>query len=96
METVSNDKPMKVEVDDLMLNALQKTYDAMLFRLHFKPNPKYDPDPHGVFYIGYSDMSDYKYVIRKRKMRMYSEDNDPVVATYDCLRSILEDGWRAD
>ena len=96
METVSNDKPMKVEVDELMLNALQKAYDAMLFRLHFKPNPKYDPDPHGVFYIGYSDMSDYKYVIRKRKMRMYSEDNDPVVATYDCLRSILEDGWRAD
>ena len=88
---------MHEDVEDWLVKSLQKTFDEMRVRIHFKPNPKYDPDPRGVFYIGYSDMSRYEYTIRKKVGEEYMDDEDPIVATYHGGMSyVLADGWRAD
>lgn len=85
------------DVEEWLVDSLQKTFDEMRFRIHFKPNPKYDPDPLGVYYIGYSDMSGFKYVIRKKTGEEYNDEEDPVIVQYyGGIRKVLADGWMAD
>lgn len=84
-------------VEDWLVDSLQKTFDEMRFRIHFKSNPKYDADPLGVYYIGYSDMTDYKYVIRKKIGEEYNDSEDPIIAQYyGGIKNVLADGWMAD
>ena len=78
------------------LEALEKAFNDMFHRIHFHPNPKY-PAEGRIFYIGFSDMSDYKYNIRVcNDFGNYDDDGDPIVATYSSMKELLIDGWRPD
>ena len=86
-----------VEVEGWLVGSLQKAFDEGLYRIHFRPNPKYDADPLGVYYIGFADIFDYKYNIRKKVGDEYCDDTDPIIAKYyGGIKNILADGWRAD
>jgi len=76
---------------------LEKLYESGFTRIHFHHNPKY-PAVEGcnVYYIGFSDIFAYKYIIRAGIYGKYNDDTDPIVASYDSLKAILEDGWRLD
>ncbi len=63
-----------------------------------KRNPKY-PIEEGVPRIVYSDIMDYKFIIRHDKNfsgnSFWSEDAD-VIVTYNSIEELVNDGWRLD
>ena len=77
------------------LKSLEESFEEMLMRIHFHPNPKYPADGK-VFYIGYQDMSDYHYNIRVCDIGEYKDSEDPIVATYSSMKELLLDGWQPD
>lgn len=93
---VNRGRDIMANNDLYYLEALQKAFYEMFNRIHFHPNPKY-PAEGRIFYIGFSDMSDYKYNIRVCKdFGNYDDDGDPIVATYSSMKELLLDGWRPD
>lgn len=72
------------------------TNDAALSPI-FKRNPKYPVE--GVARISYSDIMDYKFVIRNDKdfsdNSCWSEDAD-IIVEYKCIEDLVDDGWRLD
>ena len=77
------------------LETLEKAFYEMFHRIHFHPNPKY-PVETDLFYIGFEDMSNYKYTIRACSFDAYNDSNDPIVASYSSMKELLLDGWRPD
>ena len=80
------------------LGELERSFEAMSHRIHFKPNEKFGPyeDTIPILYIGFNDMSARDINIRYRPEDDYNEDTDPVIAHYNTLRELLEDGWELD
>jgi hypothetical protein len=68
----------------------------------FKLNPKYSiGDLAGLTpYIAYDDVMSYNYIIRGRALQepINNFDNEKriVIAEYDSIESMVDDGWRLD
>ena len=80
------------------LKVLEKLFNSMMYRIHFKANEKYGPygETYPTLYIGFDDMSAYRYSIRLKEGKKYEDSTDPVVATYGSLKELLSDGWKLD
>lgn len=76
------------------LKALEHAHATHLYRVHFKPNRKFQSTGSGVFYMGFSD--GWHYTIRERMSETYDDSNDPIVVTYRSMREVLMDGWLPD
>jgi hypothetical protein len=65
----------------------------------FKHNPKYPVNAGDALRIAYDDVISYNYVIRKDPSASsdtcWSEESE-IVADYDSLQELVDDGWRLD
>ena len=73
------------------LNCLKPLFEAMIYRIHFKTNPKFPS--FNTVYIGFSDMSERQVILRNKVNTDYDDDNDPIVAEYNTLEDLVLDGW---
>lgn len=92
----SETKQKSPSTEDYLWESLQRVFDYMTYRIHFKANAKFDCKPLGIYYIGFSDMSGRNYYIRERIGEEYADDTDPIIAKYFSMKEIIEDGWRPD
>lgn len=76
------------------LKALEHAHTTHLYRIHFKPNAKFQSNHTGIFYMGFSD--GWSYTIRERMGEEYKDSEDPIVITYPTMRDVLLDGWAPD
>jgi hypothetical protein len=63
----------------------------------FRRNSKYTAD--GVPRIAYSDVMDYKLVVRSDpgfSSSAFWDEQAPVIARYDSIEALVDDGWRLD
>ena len=64
----------------------------------FKQNPKY-PIKYGVPRIAYSDIMNYKFMIRHNKNfsenSFWNEDAE-VIVSYNSIEELVNEGWRLD
>lgn len=95
LEVPEDEEPNKVDSDfEDTLKDLEHVHATHLYRVHFKPNRKFQSNYSGVFYMGFSD--GWKYTIRERMGKAYDDSNDPIVVTYPSMRDVLMDGWLPD
>ena len=80
------------------LAVLEKAFWEMSYRILFKPNPKFGPyeDDFPTLYIGFDDMSNNDVNIRLMSGDDYDEKQDKVIAHYESLKDLLNDGWTLD
>lgn len=80
------------------LKNLEKIFSEGKLSPVFKRNPNF-PIKEGVARIAYSDVMDFKYVIRSDTDfscdPFWSEDTE-VIAEYYNLQAMVDDGWRLD
>ena len=65
----------------------------------FHPNQKYQVKGRGIIRIAYGDVMDYKYIIRYDKSfssNSYWNENAEVIAEYESIENLVDDGWRLD
>jgi hypothetical protein len=67
----------------------------------FKPNPKYCTGKFAdlTAYISYNDVMSYKFIIRGRptsEHNSFDAQEREIIAEYDSLESLVNDGWRLD
>ncbi len=77
---------------------LEKIFSEGKWSPVFKRNSKF-PIKEGIARIAYSDVMDFKYVIRSDTAfsgnAFWSEDTE-ILAKYDSLQALVDDGWRLD
>jgi len=80
---------------------LEAIYSTASLAPVFHHNPKYcigkfaDLTP----YISYNDVMNYKFIIRARpdsEFNPYDSQEREIIAKYDSLESLVNDGWRLD
>lgn len=80
---------------------LEAIISAASFAPVFKSNPKHcigkfaDLTP----YISYDDVMNYKFIIRGRPIgehNSFDSQQREIIAKYDSLESLVDDGWRLD
>lgn len=86
---------------EYQIQNLQRIIDGGLRAPFFRRNPKYPIEGgSGAPRITYSDVMAVNYVIRiDRSPEINSFWNDPsapVLASYDSIEALVDDGWRLD
>ena len=80
---------------------LETIYSAASMAPVFKPNSKYCINKFAGLtpYISYNDIMSYKFIIRGRPIGEHNSfdalERD-IIAEYDTIESLVNDGWRLD
>ena len=101
MSENNNTRKTNSEIDSYVktyLKGLEEAFWNMFYRIHFKPNPKFGPYEESLptLYIGFDDMSNNDVNIRLKSGDEYDDSQDKVIAHYESLKDLLEDGWKLD
>ena len=101
MSDNNNTQKTDSEIDSYVktyLKGLEEAFWNMFYRIHFKPNPKFGPyeEDFPTLYIGFDDMSNNDVNIRLKSGDEYDDSQDKVIARYESLKDLLEDGWKLD
>ncbi len=87
-----------IDDKECQIKSLEEIFSEGRLSPIFKRNPKY-PIKEGVARIAYSDVMDFRYAIRSETgfsgNPFWSEDTE-VIAEYDNLQAMVDDGWRLD
>lgn len=97
--SVSSKSRNKEEIDrNVAYNkvSLENAFSVGMYRIHFKPNPKYPMEQEKVYYIGFSDMYANQYCIREGEYENYHDSDDKIIASYGSAEELLRDGWQLD
>lgn len=93
---MSKETKQETSSENSLYKSLQNAFEDMAYRIHFKANDKYNCEQFGIYYIGFSDMRSRNYYIRERKAEKYDDDSDPIIAKYNSIKELLDDGWYPD
>jgi len=79
---------------------LERIFSDGAFSPVFKYNPNY-PIKEGVHRIAYSDVIEYKFIIRHDRNFIFGgnpfwNENAEVTVTYNSIGDLVDDGWRLD
>jgi hypothetical protein len=80
---------------------LEAIYSAASMAPVFKSNPKYCIDKFADLtpYISFNDVMSCKFIIRGRSIgenNSFDSQARDIIAEYDSLESLINDGWRLD
>lgn len=95
-------KPSRIDADiEYQKKNLDAIYDAASMAPIFKSNPKYCIGKFAELtpYISYNDVRNYKYIIRGRpdsEQNHFDDQEREIIAKYDNVESLVNDGWRLD
>ena len=81
---------------------LKDIFSAASLAPVFKSNPKHCIGKFAdlIPYISYGDVMNYKFIIRGRpigdEINTFDDKEREIIAEYDSLESLVNDGWRLD
>ncbi len=82
---------------EYQIKNLSYIFDMASMSPCFKNNPKY-PNINGSKRISYSDILNQKYIIRVQnppKFTSFWDDTSAhIIASYDSIEALVDDGWR--
>lgn len=82
---------------DFEITNLKAIFDAVSCSPYFKPNPKYPTDPSSNLYINYNDVMADRYIIRcSSDYSPFNTAEGDIVAKYDSIEALVDNGWRLD
>lgn len=87
---------------EFQLSSLEMIFRDATLAPVFKHNPKYDRQGFAALtpYIAYDDVMEYRYIVRGRPLSVpidhYDNEKRQVIAEYDTVEALVEDGWRLD
>lgn len=82
---------------EYQLKNLERIYYEASLSPVFKKNSKYQGD--GIPRIAYSDVRNHNYTIRWDKSwdgGLYWDEDTEVIANYETIDALINDGWRLD
>jgi hypothetical protein len=84
---------------EYQIQNLQRIIGGALLSPVFRDNPKHKTD--GVARIAYNDVMSCKYIIRSdnnfpKSGGYWSGKDGAIIAQYDSIEDLVDDGWRLD
>jgi hypothetical protein len=88
-----------IQIRNLQIHNLKRIFDTASMAPVFKGNPKYTVN--GVARIAYDDIMGEKYIIRcdnsfPESGSFWSDEDATIIAQYNSIAELVEDGWRLD
>ena len=90
-----------MEDKDYQKKNIEAIYAAASLAPVFKKNPKHSVGNYADLtpYISYNDIMENKYIIRGRPIgehNSFDSEEREIIAEYDSIESLVNDGWRLD